>query len=380
VWNHPSILSLARPQKTAPFAWAIFLVSNVRAWLIMWRMLSWTVLLLALASSACAAGQTGCISPLLRRSSFPAVLGDVEFWNLSTSLSEPAGEFAHSENLVSNERYYAQIIRLLRPTGGAYIGVGPEQNYSYMARLRPAMAFIIDIRRENQNLHFMYKALFELSGDRADFVSRLFSRERPTGLDSATSVHNIFAAYATVSRSHRLFEETVQLMRNRLLETHRFPLLPADLDWIEYAFKAFYDNGPELHYSGSRSTNAPEPSYRDLMTAQDLNRQFRSFLSTEEAFAFVRELHARNLIVPVVGDFAGPRSIQSVGDYVRHHGGTLAAFYGSNVEVYLNRRQLAMFCANLATLPYDWQTWFVVNNGMRPLRLKLKTCGSGGIR
>src|SRR5688572_21427826 len=109
----------------------------------MWRMLSWTVLLLALASSACAAGQTGCVSPL-RRATFPAVLGDVEFWNLSTSLSEPAGEFAHSENLVSNERYYAQNIRLLRPTGGAYIGVGPEQNYNYMARLRPAMAFIID--------------------------------------------------------------------------------------------------------------------------------------------------------------------------------------------------------------------------------------------
>ena len=72
--------------------------------------------------------------------------------------------------------------QVARPSGGVYIGVGPEQNFSYIARLRPAMAFIIDIRRENLNLHLFYKALFEVSSDRADFVSRLFSRPRPTGI------------------------------------------------------------------------------------------------------------------------------------------------------------------------------------------------------
>ena len=61
------------------------------------------------------------------------------------------------------------------------MGVGPEQNFTYIAVTRPAIAFIVDIRRGNLDLHLMYKALFELSADRADFVSRLFSRKRPAG-------------------------------------------------------------------------------------------------------------------------------------------------------------------------------------------------------
>ena len=92
--------------------------------------------------------------------SAPAQLSDEEFWNLSTRLSEPPGAFRHSENLVSNEELFPHTIRLLRARGGVYIGVGPEQNFSYIARIRPSMAFIIDIRQENRNLHLLYKALF----------------------------------------------------------------------------------------------------------------------------------------------------------------------------------------------------------------------------
>jgi len=115
----------------------------------------------------------------LRRSSLPASLADRDFWSLIETLSEPAGAFTLSDNVVSNEPHYADTIHWLRPGGGAYVGVGPEQNYSYIVGLRPAMAFVIDIRRENLDLHLMYKALFELATDRADFVSRLFSRPRP---------------------------------------------------------------------------------------------------------------------------------------------------------------------------------------------------------
>ena len=79
----------------------------------------------------------------------------------------------------------------------------------------------------------------------------------------------------------------------------------------------------------------------------------RSYLATEDAFAFVKDLHARNLIVPVVGDFGGPSAIKGVGDYIRQQGSVVSAFYGSNVEVYLTNQQMAAFCANLAALPYD---------------------------
>jgi hypothetical protein len=113
------------------------------------------------------------------------------------------------------------------------------------------------------------------------------------------------------------------------------------------------------------------------MTAADLRGQTRSFLASEEAFAFVKDLHARNLIVPVVGDFGGSGVIRRVGDYIRQQGSVVSAFYSSNVEVYLTRQQMTAFCAGLATLPYGSRTWFIRSKDLRPLTSKLQTCAGG---
>jgi hypothetical protein len=135
------------------------------------------------------------------RRSPPPSLTDAQFSALIESLSEPPGSFTISDNLVSNEPHVAENARRLRAAGGVYIGVGPEQNYSYIARARPAMAFVVDIRRENLTLHLFYKALFELSSDRADFVARLFSRPRPPGLDAGSSANDIFERFDAVGPS-----------------------------------------------------------------------------------------------------------------------------------------------------------------------------------
>jgi hypothetical protein len=302
-------------------------------------------------------------------------LNDEEFWSLSTGLSEPAGAFTHSDNLVSNETHFVHTLRRLRPRGGVYIGVGPEQNFSYIARLRPAMAFVIDIRRENRNLHLMYKALFEVSADRADFLSRLFSRERPAGLGLQTPVHDLFAAYATVRPASGLYEDTVRVIHERLVGTHGFSLSAQDAEWIQRALRAFYSDGPDIHYGRSLERDAAGPSYRALMTAT-VGGASRSYLATEEGFAFVKDLHARNLIVPVVGDFAGLHAIRRTGEYIRDHGGLVQAFYGSNVEVYLTRQKLATFCGSLAALPYGSRTSFIDSKGIEAFTSKLRFCQS----
>src|SRR5688500_15841915 len=108
----------------------------------------------------------------------PEQLSDSEFWELSSRSSEPGGEF-RSDNLVSNERFFQWALDdllAIAPPGRVYLGVGPEQNFTYIAALKAKLAIIIDIRRGNLDLHLMYKALFELSDDRADFVGRLLSR------------------------------------------------------------------------------------------------------------------------------------------------------------------------------------------------------------
>ena len=136
----------------------------------------------------------------------PARLSDSEFWRLASEFSEPDGTF-HSENLVSNEQQFQAVIPQLLQTampGRAYVGVGSEQNFTYIGALRPKIAFIVDIRRGNLDLHLAYKALFELSTDRAEFVSKLFSRPRPAGLTDSSTAQQIFAAYANAAPSQTL--------------------------------------------------------------------------------------------------------------------------------------------------------------------------------
>ena len=312
-----------------------------------------------------------------RRSTLPLALNDREFWSLSEALSEPAGAFPLSDNLLSNEPAVAENVRRLPRGSGVYIGVGPEQNFSYIAGMRPAMAFIIDIRRENRSLHLLYKALFELSIDRADFVSRLFSRWRPAGLSSSAGVDEIFTRYADAPPSPELFASNRTLVRERLLTTRGLPLSQADLDWIDRVFKAFYDAGPEIKFWGSSDVDAVQPTYRWLMTAKDMLGLNRSYLASETGYRFVRDLQLKNLIVPVVGDFGGPSAIRRVGNYVREHHDVVHAFYGSNVAVYLNNQQTRAYCASLETLPRESRrTWFVERDGVRLLDSKLKDCSS----
>src|SRR6201987_4017043 len=126
--------------------------------------------------------------------SLPAQLSDQEFWKLSSDFSEADG-FFRSDNLLSNEIWMQHVIPDLLSnikTPSVYMGVGPEQNFTYITALKPKMVFIVDVRRGNLDLQLMYKALFELSADRADFVGKLFSLKRPDGLTRNSTALEIF--------------------------------------------------------------------------------------------------------------------------------------------------------------------------------------------
>src|SRR5688572_24532942 len=191
-----------------------------------------------------------------------------------------------------------ELVRTARP-GRAYLGVGPEQNFTYIAAIKPAIAFIVDIRRGNLNLHLLYKALFELSEDRADFVSRLFSKKRPDGLDANSTATDIFKAFWDVETSETLYRANLAAVRVHLTTTHKLPLGADDLRGVEAVYHAFYWYGPIIQYSTSMGGGGGNfPTYAQLMTATDAAGIPRGYLASEEQFGFVRELHRRNLIVP----------------------------------------------------------------------------------
>ena len=296
----------------------------------------------------------------------PARLTDQEFWKLVTDFSEPDGTF-RSDNLLSNEVWLQYVIPDLMKTAKAsrvYMGVGPEQNFTYMVALKPAMAFIVDIRRGNLDLHLVYKALFELSADRADFVARLFSRKRPQGLTETSTAEEIFDAFTDVERSDALYTENLKAIQDLLARKHGFALSEIDLSGLEYVYSAFSTFGTKLQYSstgaGLFGGGQRQPSYADLMVATDADNVARSYLASEENFRILKDLESKNLLVPVVGNFAGPKAIRSVGRYLKDKGGIVSAFYLSNVEMYLSQDGLmSAFCRNVAALPLDESSTFI---------------------
>src|SRR5215469_7247200 len=157
-------------------------------------------------------------------------LSDDAFWKLVTDFSEPSGRFPQ-DNFVSNELAIQRILPELakgRKADGAYLGVGPEQNFTYIVALKPKIAFIIDIRRQNMIQHLMYKALIEVSTDRADFLSRLFSRARPADLEKSSSVSALFEAFRDSEPDPQIFDNNFTAVRDRLTKVHSFKLTPED--------------------------------------------------------------------------------------------------------------------------------------------------------
>lgn len=310
----------------------------------------------------------------------PARLSDDDFWKLSETLSEPGGSF-RTDNLLSNELYYPAVIPdLIKrvPASGVYLGVGPEQNFNYIVAIRPKMVFITDVRRGNLLEQLMYKALFEVSADRAEFVSRLFSKPRPAGLTEKSTVSEIMRAYWDVPTSPEpVYKKNLQDLEDHLVRTHKFPLTKDDLEGpqgFEYIYNAFYWYGPSITYNSSGSNGFGRggnmASYASLMMSTDAAGLERSYLATEEAFRFMKDLESRNMIVPVMGNFGGPKALRAIGQYVRERGATVSAFYLSNVEQYLRQDNiLGVFCSNVASMPLTERSTFI----------RSQTGGGGGM-
>ena len=320
----------------------------------------------------------------LSAESLPASLSDEAFWGLVTDFSEPNG-FFRSDNFLSNEVEYQWVIPTLTSTldpGGVYLGVGPEQNFTYIVALRPKLAFIVDIRRGNLHEHLLYKAFIEMSADRAAFLSRLFARKRPADLPPSADIGQLMAAYQHEEASAELFDRNLQEARDWLVKQHGFALSDDDLSGLEYVYKAFYEGGPDLNYSfpnGGFFRGGNFPNYADLMSETDGHGEHRSYLASEDQFRALSEIEKNNAIVPIVGNFSGPKALRAVGEYLRQHNATVTAFYTSNVEMYLFQQgdDWKKFYSNVATLPVTEKSTFIRSVSNRGLRFQFRNSAPG---
>lgn len=286
----------------------------------------------------------------------PAAAQTTPFARLVHRLSEPGG-FFDSDNLVSNESAYLHVLGGLEKAalrGGVYLGVGPEQNFSYIAALEPELALLVDVRRDNMLLHLFFKALFETSDNRIQYLAALLGRPAPRD----------HGAWRDRPLAELLFYlDTTALDTARHARTHQRLVQRISRDGIALSgadritLRRFHDEfalaGLNLTFtSRGRIARRTYPTLRRLYLETDLDGRPGSYLATEERWQRVRRLQRSGRVVPIVGNVAGERALPAVARYLRETGRAVTAFYVSNVEMYLFRDgSFPAFAANVRALP-----------------------------
>ena len=261
-------------------------------------------------------------------------------------LSEPGGVF-NSDTLTSNETGYLHVLKdlhRLEIRGGAYVGVGPETNFTYIANIRPEIAFVVDIRRAAMIHHLMYKAIFHGSRNRPEFLALLFSRAlSPARADASSSLVALLDCIESAPTTSGQFAANLAIVRDTIEHTFQFPLSPEDAESLAQIYESFWRANLAIGYAPGFA------SLKDLILETDLDGKRGNFLVEEADYEFVRGLQEQNRVIPLVGDFAGSKALAGVADYLARHHHALSAFYTSNVEEYLFQdRTFARFADNVA--------------------------------
>jgi len=281
---------------------------------------------------------------------------DTAFGSRVARLSEPAGYF-DSDNLISNESSYLHpvgALRALKVRGGAYIGVGPDQNFSYMAAIRPRIAYLIDIRRDNLLQHLMFKALFERARNRLEYLCFWLGYTPPSDSERWTGrrIEDIVALLDSTKPN----EEQARADRAAMLArvaSYGVPLDARDRTTLERFHSAFQNERLDLRFTSlGRPARAGYPTLRELILERDLTGKRASYLASEDDWRFLKDLETRGLVVPVVGDLAGRHALGAIGRDAAALGLDVSALYVSNVEQYLWRDgTFTQFAENTAGLP-----------------------------
>lgn len=275
------------------------------------------------------------------------------FVEVVDGLSEPDAAF-FSDNLVSNETSFLHVADELpraAPRGAAYVGVGPEQNFAYIALLDPSVAYVVDIRRDNLRLHLLYKAAFELGATRADFLALLLGRPAPAGTAEGDDVAAVLA-HATAAPPTEESFATAHAALGRRIASWGLRLDRAEHRRLEAIHRRFHGEQLGLRFALKEANGRTYPTLREMLSATDRAGAPRGFLASDAAYQTVARLQREHRVIPVVGDFAGDRALPGLARAMTARGTPLGTFYVSNVEQYLLEPAVwSRWRRNVAALP-----------------------------
>ena len=213
---------------------------------------------------------------------------------------------------------------------------------------------IVDIRRDNLLQQLLFKALFDLSADRLEYLALLTGRPLPAARDAGQPIEGIVEYLdATPMRPARFADAHRRVVER--VRGYGVPIEPNEWHTLRRFHAAFAEQGLGLRFE--TFGRAPQPHYpnlRQLILERDREGRQASYLATDSAFQFVRSLQARNLVIPAVGDLAGSRALPAIARFFRERGQPVSAYYISNVDYYVAEEgKIDAFLANVKRLPMD---------------------------
>jgi hypothetical protein len=284
---------------------------------------------------------------------------DSSFAGLVARLSEPNGYF-DSDNIITNEVSYLHIASQLEKRGtrgGVYMGVGPDQNFSYIAMIRPSIAFMVDIRRDNLLEHLLFKSLFAMSRNRLEYLCLLLGKPVPADIEKWTGrPMGAVLAFVGEAKTDSATAAATKRASNDRITKFGVSLDAHDREMIDRYRAQFVLEGLDTRYSSlGRNNRSDYPSFGRLIVETDRAGRQLSYLADENAFQFVRGMQVADRIVPVIGNVAGDKAIKAIATYATEHGLKVSAFYLSNVEQYLMGRDggFDAYAKNVKLLPHD---------------------------
>lgn len=204
----------------------------------------------------------------------------------------------------SNETRHDLFFDWIAGKGGAYVGVGSDQNFTMMAVQRAEYAFLMDIDYRVVDLQRMHEIL-------------ILAHDTPAALADAWHEKNAATSRATIEAALGDLDEKA---RGRIL-------------------RGF--------------ATARETVYRHLqrVIARQRDGKATTWLSDPDNYAHVRAMYQTGRVRYMTGNLAGNRSLLTVAAACKALGENVQVLYMSNAEEYF--KYIPDFIASIQALPTD---------------------------
>jgi len=185
----------------------------------------------------------------------------------------------------SNENAHEFFFPFIKNTGGGYLGVGADQNYTLIAIARPDLAWIVDYDSVVIDLHKIHKLLI-LHSDNPDEFINYWKEENK--------------------------DKTINLIKESF-----------DEKLASHLTNIFIKSRPSLSH------------YFEILRTKKRGNKPVSWLSDIEMFDFIKKMFIAGRIRTMLGNLVGERALKGIGNTARELGVTIRTIYLTNVEEFI---------------------------------------------